>query len=153
MSKNKNSLVANTVDVHKGIMYDGLNFKSNLEVSCYKMMKEKGLVFKYEPIKFIVANKFRFENKCYERIGKKFKETTNGVILPITYTPDFIIFDENEEEPLHIIETKGWATSDFKIKFKLFKQYLSVRHPKAVLYKPSNKTEILECIKIILNSK
>lgn len=46
-------------------VYDGINFKSKLEISCYKKLKEEGFNPKYEEKKFIIFNGFKLSPKVF----------------------------------------------------------------------------------------
>lgn len=69
------------------LIYDGINFKSKLEVYCYQKLKEHNIEASYEGQKFVLLDSFEFN-------GEKIRQ--------MTYTPDFI----NDR---FIIECKGKA--------------------------------------------
>ena len=82
------------------LVYDSIQFKSKLEVYCYRRLKECNILANYEPIKFVIQPGFTLFNEK---------------IRPITYTPDFI---GNE----WILETKGIANELFPMRWKLIKR-------------------------------
>jgi len=90
------------------VIYDGIEFRSKLEVYCYKKLKEEGIEFKYESYTYNLVPTFKYKFKMYEpykKDGSKWilTEKTN-LIRGMSYTPDFV----NEEEHW-IIECKGQA--------------------------------------------
>ncbi len=138
---------------------DGRNFKSKIESFCCQKLFEAGIDdFKYEGYKFTIQEAFEFNNTSTEvtravKDGIKgpceYKETTNN-IRAITYTPDFGYINPETKEGW-IIETKGFATDSFTLKWKMFKKYLTDNNYIVSLYKPSNQGTILKTIEIIKN--
>ena len=43
-------------------VYDGIKFASQLEISCYKLLKEAGIDFEYEGEVFELMSEFHLEN-------------------------------------------------------------------------------------------
>lgn len=95
----------------KSIMYNNIKFRSTLEYKRYIFLELLVKIwqikeFKYEPIKFILQEKFKFNNKTYPKI---------------TYTPDFRIELNNWE--IWYEDTKSEITrkkESYRIKMKLF---------------------------------
>lgn len=112
--------------------YDGINFKSKLETNCYKIFQDKGITLKYEPTRFTLLEGFEYN-------GYKFRD--------ITYTPDFI-----DEERGIIIETKGFATNDFKLRWKLFLWYLKKTNSHYRVYILKNIKQIRECLEEVTSN-
>jgi hypothetical protein len=134
---------------------DGIKFKSNLEAYCYKHLKEADIDdFQYEQIKFVLQEPFTFSNssvELYERTvdGKKvrdFGEVTSN-IRAITYTPDFVMI--RPDKTGYVIETKGFRTDQFTLKWKMFKNYLETHGYKLSLYAPNNQNNVNRCIQSI----
>lgn len=127
-------------------VYDGVSFKSRLEVNCYKMLQEAGIVFKYEPTSYEVLGSFLFEHDSYERMANGKGDFINrGLkkVNSITYKPDFV-------GKGFIIETKGLRTESFNLRFKLFKKWIQENATTPVaIYMPQNLTEIKETIRLI----
>ena len=126
MKKSKNKKVQNA----QPNSYNGINFKSKLETNCYKAIESVGIPLEYEKETFTLLEGFEYNNE-------KFR--------PITYTPDFI----NDEHKI-IIETKGYATDIFKLRWKLFKWYLMKNGSDYTAIQLKNKKEIDELINTIL---
>ncbi len=101
--------------------YDDIKFKSKLELTVYKALKEKGLNPLYEANKFILQEGFRPLKPYY--IKGVCPTTANGYakIIQITYTPDFTIEYNNK---LLFIEAKGKQNDSYPIKRKLFLKHL-----------------------------
>ena len=131
-------------------VYNGISFKSRLEVNCYKLLQEAGIEFKYEPTSYEVLGSFLFQHSSFERLsnGKgDFIDRGNKRVNAITYKPDFV--GEN-----FIIETKGLRTESFNLRFKLFKQWVQENAKNNVsIYMPQNIAEIKETINLILKNK
>ena len=113
------------------LVYDSIQFKSKLEVYCYRRLKECNILANYEPIKFVIQPGFTLFNEK---------------IRPITYTPDFV--GNN-----FIIECKGMQTDTFKIKWKLFKYYLFTNNISYKLYLPRNQKDVEKVIQEIKNER
>lgn len=130
----------------KKYTYKGINYKSGLEKYMAQVLTEAKIKFQYEPEKFQIQQGFKFETESYERQsnGKgEYRNRGEKKVLPITYTPDFI-------GDGFIIETKGYANESFPMKWKMFKYLVHNELLNVVLYKPQNRKECDETIKIIL---
>jgi hypothetical protein len=135
--------------------YEGVNFKSKLELYCYKQLQELALVlpikFSYDSVKFNLLEPFIFVNDCYELIKRKnYKqfERIRPNVKGITYTPDFVITDINTGE-IFIIETKGNPNDAFPVRWKLFKKYLVDNNMPADVFMPRNQKHIDQVMNII----
>ena len=84
--------------------YDGIKFRSKLEVYCYKQLKEAGIETDYEGKKYTLLPKFEYNDEK---------------IRPITFTPDFPATNGS-----FIIECKGFPNDGFPNKWKMFKALL-----------------------------
>ena len=126
---------------------DGVEFRSRLEAFTYAELKKEGIEFDYEKEKFILMDKFKYENVSIEKRKKKGKLVFDQALTSIrstTYLPDFTNLEEG-----WIIEVKGMKTDVFNLKWKLFKQYLVKNNLNYELYMPGSKKQILQTIKII----
>ena len=123
--------------------YDGIKFKSDLEVTIYKALKEKGLNPLYEWHKFILQEGFRPSKPHY--VKGVCPKTANGYakIIQITYTPDFTI---KYDDKILFIEAKGKQNDTYPIKRKLFlKQLESI--PNAYFMEVYSKKNLVESLK------
>ena len=109
---------------------DNITFKSKFEGSVYKALLSSGLNFSYEPKKIILqegfypTRLFMSPNKAHELVK------TMKKVLPITYTPDFVV---NHNGITHYIEAKGMKTDSYNIKIKLFREYVE-HQPNTCIY-------------------
>ena len=137
--KYSRSKVKNT----KKSTYKGLEFKSNLELHCYKKLEEAKIKVKYEQETFTIFPAMVYPLACYEGTAKKLYNK-GSKIRPITYTPDFV--DPNGK---FIIETKGYANESFPLRWKLFKKHLKENNHHYVLFMPRNKKQVDEVVDLI----
>ena len=128
-------------------VYAGIPFKSRLECSFYKALKEAGLDVDYELTKFVLIEGFKPTVPFYSR-GKKLKnfKLNMKAVQPLTYTPDFIV---NKDDVMFIIEAKGIENDTYPIKRKLFRQFLENMERKCMFFEVHTKKELLQVIDII----
>ena len=123
--------------------YDGKEFKSNLELHCYKKLEEAKVPVKYEEETFTIFDALVYPQACYEGTTKKLYNK-GSKIRPITYTPDFV-----DPKGKFIIETKGYANESFPLRWKLFKKHLRDNNHHYVLFMPRNKKQVDEVVDLI----
>jgi hypothetical protein len=123
--------------------YDGKDFKSNLELYCYKKLEEAEILAEYEEHTFTIFPATVYPQACYEGTAKKLYNK-GSKIRPITYTPDFV-----DPDGKFIIETKGYANESFPLRWKLFKKHLKDNDHRYVLFMPRNKKQVDEIVEII----
>lgn len=127
--------------------YNGLKFKSKLEVFCFKQLVENNIKASYEDHTFSLMEKYIFK-------GYEYPERRTKIVQPITYTPDFVIDRDNMTI---IIECKGFRNDIFPVKWKLFKSVLNnIPNKTFYLFLPKNQKQVLETIeqiKTILNNE
>jgi len=126
-------------------------YASGIEKYCADQLKEYGLAFDYEEHSFVLTEKFRFPNKYFKMTSKR-KDLTNktdSVVLPITYTPDFMGKKHN-----WVIETKGYLPShhDFPMRWKLFLRHLVGLKTNHIVFLAKNRGQVDQCIQEILES-
>ena len=140
LHNNKNFLGLNVNKKVKNstpLVYNGIKFRSKLEVFCYKKLEEENISSQYEQNKYNLMDKFTFN-------GEEYPDVKTKIIQPITYTPDFVIRDNI------IIECKGFKTDIFPIKWKLFKKHLNSKgFSNIYLFLPKNQKQVLESIERI----
>lgn len=133
--------------VSRKVVFDGITFASGLEKYMYIALKKAGIKAEYEGETFELIPSFHFYDDCYERQsnGKgDFIDRGHKKVLNISYTPDFVGED-------FIIECKGRANESFPIRWKLFKQKISLSG--IALYKPQNQKDCDETVLLILKNK
>lgn len=139
--------------------YNGIKFKSQLEVMTYRTLLEKGFTPKYEEETYILWDGFIPSVPFYTKNSFKRKNCHIEVISPATvkdkrpvqcavYVPDFT-FDYKGRHI--IVEVKGFSTDVFKYRFKLFRKSLEYREDKDKLeiWEIFTKKQLLDCIRIL----
>ena len=131
--------------------YNNIDFKSKLEVACYKKLETSGLSFKYEPDKIILwGGKVLDKVLVYEPTKDKvFKLRTVGSKLrDITYTPDFKVL---YKEFIIYFDVKGHVNDVYPIKKKMLLQHLNdiSKTTKYFFFEPHNVRQMVEAINII----
>ena len=125
------------------VEYDGIKFKSKLELTIYKALKEKGLNPLYECNKFILQEGFRPSKPYY--LKGICPKTANGYakIIQITYPPDFTV---KYDDKILFIEAKGKQNDSYPIKRKLFLKYLESMS-NSYFMEVYSKKDLLESLK------
>lgn len=128
------------------LTYNGIAFKSKLEVTCYKTLREYGFKPLYEGKKFVLWEGFKPTVAFYNRSPKK-KELVldNRKIKDITYCPDFTF---KAGSTLIIIECKGLENDVFPVKKKLFRSLLE-EIKDTMYFEIRTKKELITAIHII----
>jgi uncharacterized protein YtpQ (UPF0354 family) len=129
----------------KKIEIDGIQFASGLEGTMYKLLKAAGMLFEYEGKTYNIFEESKLETECWERATRRSKAMIDRrKVSKISYTPDFV--GENEE---WIIETKGRANESFPLRWKLFKRMVESWDKQPLIFKPTNKVDCEQVIKIL----
>lgn len=110
------------------LTYEGINFKSKLEVYCYNKLKENNIKAEYEAHRYTLLKAFEFN-------GEK--------VRAMTYTPDFV-------GDGFVIECKGQMNDAFPLRWKLFKHFLWRNGLNPILYLPRNQKDVNRVIENIL---
>ena len=131
------------INSRKGI-YDNIKFASQLEISCYKLLKEAGIDFEYEGEVFELMSEFHLENVLFKRKGlKRIANIGDSKVRKIYYTPDFV-------SDLFIIEAKGRMSQSFPLRWKMFLNTIFQTNDKRAIYMPTNKADCQLVVKDIL---
>ena len=127
--------------------YNNINFKSKLEVSCYKKLETSGLTFAYEPetITIWVGSKIINTTVYLPDKYKILVPKSNFKLRDITYTPDFKI---THKEYTIYVDSKGHVNDVYPIKKKMFLQYLD-KKPKHMFFEPHSVKQMMQTIEII----
>lgn len=155
LKKNKDE---NSVEINKKVRnarkkeYDGIIFDSNLEISCYKLLKENDIPFTYNSSKQLLLDGFNFNKVKFFQPTKETKEFLQNTrkVVNTTYSPDFEIIT-NSDNLVIFIETKGKENDVYPLKRKMFFNKLE-NIPKDCDYyffEPHNIKQIIETIRII----
>lgn len=128
------------------LTYNGIQFKSKLEVMCYKTLRDYGFKPLYEGKKYVLWEGFKPTIPFYNRKKKsKTLELDDSKLRDITYTPDLTFM---AGDTLVIIECKGMENDVFPVKKKLFRRYLESLG-NAMYFEVRTKKELLKAINII----
>ncbi len=125
--------------------YNGIQFKSSLEVMIYKTLLQEGFHPKYEEKKFTLWYGFKPTIPFYNKGKDGLNKLENKKLIDITYTPDFT-FEYNGY--FVIIEAKGYENDIFPIKKKMFRKILEA-YKKALYFEIFTKKQLVDAIKII----
>lgn len=136
--------------------FDGIKFKSKLEVMAYKTLKEDFEVH-YEPTTYKVWEGFKPTIPFYDKDkDTKALKLNDKKIIDIKYTPDFLVYHKNI---LAFVELKGIQNDTYYLKKKLFRGYLESiaedmlkEHGLYLMYfEVYTKKQLLQAIEIIKN--
>lgn len=125
----------------------GIDFRSKLEALIYRTLIDKGLKPKYEEVTFTFVPKLRPEVPFFKRIKKVFGLDMKP-LLPITYTPDFVL---EHNGITVIIEAKGFENDVYPVKRNLFRRHLETLNKPIMFFEIRNRKELLEALRIVEN--
>ena len=139
----------------KEVVFDNIKFKSQLERSCYKKIKETDLDVQYESEKIILWEGVKLDKVSLHapkkiRAGKYEKDLQEQTraLLKITYTPDFIIIRGKHKI---YIDVKGKENDVYPIKKKMFLKHLEEREDDYTyhFFEPHSVKQIMQTIQTI----
>jgi hypothetical protein len=134
----------NYSNVSKKIV-DGIQFRSNLEIHCYRALKTAGIPADYEKHKYVLMEGFHYSNIRLEDNGKSgYRDKQTYKVRDITYTPDFV--DPNGK---WVIECKGFANERFPLKWKMFMDTLMKTTNPPALFVPRTQKQNLVTVQAI----
>lgn len=126
--------------------YNGVKFKSRVEVSIYKLLESHNIETKYEEETFILSPSIRPTVSFYNRTKKAGFHSMMSPINSITYTPDFTFVYNNI---FVIVEVKGFENDVFPVKRNLFRKLLETLDTHCMFFEIRTQKEMLEALKII----
>lgn len=131
--------------------YNGIKFKSLIEVMFYKTLVREGFTPLYEPTTYTIWRGYKPVIPFFDKDKKtKLLKQNQNKIIDIKYTPDFI-FEYNNI--VIIIEAKGKENDVFYIKKKLFRKYLEDVYKETgqqcMYFEVYTKKQLLQAVKII----
>lgn len=130
---------------HNKSSYNGIDFKSNLEVYTYKMIESIGLKPRYEEDTYTILEKYKLPFLFYKSSPKKEDMFISQNMLQMKYTPDFV-----DDSLKFIIECKGYANEAFPLRLKFFFKYMIDNGMSDYdYYMPKNKKQVNQMIDII----
>ena len=137
------------------VSYNGIKFKSLLEVACYKKLEAAGFDFSYESERITLWEGVKLQNVLVYapkklRAGKcgKTIELQTRALLSTTYTPDFVVTKGNYKI---YFDVKGKENDTYPIKKKMFLKNLEERDDgiQYLFFEPHNVKQMLQAIDII----
>lgn len=126
--------------------YNGIKFKSIVEVSVYKHLLSLGFKPEYEKHKYTIWEGFKPTIPFYNQNGKKEFVLQDKKIIDITYTPDFTF---QYKSIFVILEIKGFENDTFPMKKKMFRKYLEDKMPNAIFCEVRTIKQLKQSLKII----
>jgi protein associated with RNAse G/E len=111
---------------NKKVEVEGIKFDSKLELYCYELLTESGLVFDFQK-QITLIDKFRYNGEA---------------VRAVTIIVDFVVYTDDK---IIYIDTKGFATDTSKLKYKMLKHYLKDDTNTSVVWL-HNKKEVAEYI-------
>lgn len=163
LSSNSKSVKRTTIKMENGsnlkikgatkVDYMGISFKSKLEFFMYKLLLDNNLNPQYESKSFDIQNSVDLNFNSFENCKNKGYIQVSNKLRKASYKPDFVVETDSH---YYIIETKGFKTDIFQLRFKVFKFRLHLDRfqltKKIVeLHVPSTQKDCLEVLKRILN--
>lgn len=140
--------------------YNGISFKSKLEVNTYKLLQQEGFNPEYEKHTYEVWKGRRFNVPCYDlhnnrKLHKNTWEANEYKAQSIKYTPDFTftIIDSNNNPIFIAVEAKGQPNDVYPYKKKLFRAYLDDNIPNSMFFEVHNLKQLKSAIQIIKSKK
>lgn len=133
------------------LSYDGIQFKSILEVDTYKRLQEEGYVPEYEKHTYEVWEGRRFSVPCYDfhnnrKLHKNKWELNTYKAQSIKYTPDFTFY---AGDTFIVVEVKGFANDRYPYVKKLFRTWLDDNMPESMFFEIHNRRQLDSAIEII----
>lgn len=133
-------------------VYDSIEFKSKLELFCYRYAKGLGYDLQYEDFQTTLMQGFHLEGYLYQPDRTNKIVLNKRKILGMTYSPDFhtTIKNRNGEDVKIVIECKGNPNDAYPLKKKLFLQVCDKFYKdKFYFFEPHSQKQIKECFEII----
>lgn len=130
------------------IEYNGIKFKSKLELAFYKLLVQAGFNPQYERKTYLLWEGCKPTVPFYTRDNKtKLLKLDNTKLRNMTYTPDFT-FTYNGR--FIIIEAKGKENDTYPLKRKLFRGLLENEVPdNPLFFEVFTQKQLLQAIEII----
>lgn len=132
-------------------VYDGIMFKSGLEVETYKALTKEGFNPEYEQHTYVLQKSKLFPTQHYAPFkDRKLHKMVWGLnkykIISLKYTPDFVF---TVGDKLVVIEVKGYANDRYPYQKKLFFKWLEDNNPNSAFFEIHNQRQLKFAIEII----
>lgn len=131
--------------------YNGITFKSTLEMDVYKLFEAAGIELSYEPVTYTLRDSKYCGIKHYAPYrDRRSHKMVWGVypykILSIKYTPDFIT---NVNGRCIVIECKGFCTERYTYQKKLFLEFMESNYPEGLFFEVHTLRQAKKALEII----
>lgn len=131
--------------------YNGIKFRSKLEVAAYKKLSEEGFNPEYEQHTYTLQESKLFPTLHYapykdRKLHKNVWGLNKYKIISLKYTPDFVF---NRGDKLIIIEIKGFANDRYPYQKKLFFKWLEDNQPNSAFFEIHNTKQLKEAVEVI----
>lgn len=131
--------------------YDGIQFKSKMEVAAYKALKEEGYNPQYEKVTYRLQDSKLYPTLHYApfKDRKEHKNVwglNNYKIIGVKYTPDFTF---NIGDRLIVIEIKGFSNDRYPYQKKLFFKWLEDNTPNSAFFEIHNMKQLKQALEIL----
>ena len=135
----------------KGHLYEGIWFKSQIEVDAYKALCAEGFNPEYEKHTYVLQETKLFPTLHYapyrdRKLHKDVWGLNKYKQISIKYKPDFVFTVQGK---LIVIEVKGYANDRYPYQKKLFFKWLEANNPNSVFFEIHNKKQLKMAIKTI----
>lgn len=130
------------------IVFEGIKFKSKLELAFYKILTQAGFNPQYEQKTYLLWEGCKPTIPFYTKDKKtKLLKLDDVKLRNMTYTPDFTF---NYNGRLIIIEAKGKENDTYPLKRKLFRGLLEGHtHDNPLFFEVFTQKQLLQAIEII----
>lgn len=144
-------LVNNKVRNATPLEYDGITFKSKLEVTTYKALKEAGYNPEYEKHTYTLQKSSLFSIPCYtpykdRKIHKEVWGLNKYKTIGMKYTPDFRFEIDGTEV---FVEVKGYQNDRYPYQKKLFLKWLEDNNHKSIFFEIHNNKQLKQALEIL----
>jgi hypothetical protein len=134
-------------------VYDGITFKSGLEVTAYKELTKAGFNPEYEKHTYVLQDTKLFPTLHYAPFkDRKLHKDVWGLnkykIISVKYKPDFVF---TIDDMLIVIEVKGYSNDRYPYQKKLFFKWLEDNNPNSAFFEIHNQKQLKAAIEIIKN--
>ena len=131
--------------------YDGIDFKSKLEVACYIALKEAGFEPEYEKHTYKVSETKLYPTPNYtvyrdRKLHKDVWGRNPYKVLGVRFTPDFVF---TIGDKTIIVEAKGYSNETYSYRKKLFFKWLEDNCPNSAFFEVHNKKQLKAAIEVI----
>lgn len=125
-------------------IYKGVEYASKLEVTMVMLLESKNIPYIYERTIELFAEE-TYTGSIYLRSQKRSKALKdNRRMEKRVYTPDFI-----DPKGRWIIEVKGWKSSSFSLRWRIFLAKMNNLKNPPMLFMPRNKADCIQTFDII----